>query len=360
MVERLKTEFDFDIITLGHDGDKIYYRSVDIDRWNKTSNANVFYLSERKVSIGQIHKLIKESQPDSIYINSVFSILSIFVLILKKLNLIRNIKIVLAPEGELSEGALQLKAFKKKLFLQAANSAGLYNNLIWKTTSDLEKKEVENLTAQYEEIFIAPNMPSGILLEDYQQNLKPIKSKKETKMVFLSRYMRKKNLNWFIKLLPQVKGNLTLDIYGPIEDELYWQEGLELIKKLPSNINVIYKGLVLYDEVVSTLFNYHYFVLPTLGENFGHVYIEALAAGCPILTSDRTPWVNLADKNIGWDLPLEKPHLWLEAINKCINTEQDKYNITSGDARSFALGWLLDPKVKLDTEQVLDYSLGKT
>ena len=53
------------------------------------------------------------------------------------------------------------------------------------------------------------------------------------------------------------------------------------------------------------LFEYHFFILPTLGENFGHVFIEALAAGCPLIISNRTPWLELEKKGIGWDIPLE-------------------------------------------------------
>jgi glycosyltransferase involved in cell wall biosynthesis len=41
------------------------------------------------------------------------------------------------------------------------------------------------------------------------------------------------------------------------------------------------------------MFEYDFFVLPTIGENFGYVFLEALAAGCPLITSDRTPWTTL-------------------------------------------------------------------
>lgn len=357
MVERLKDDFAFEIITLDHDGDKIRYENVKINEWNKVGKTEVYYLSQDAVSISNLRKLIDGVQPDSIYINSIFSTLSIYVLILNKLSLIPKINIILAPEGELSVGALQLKSEKKNSFLKLARFFGLYNGLIWKTTSDLEKKEVENLTSFFKKIFIAPNMPAGILLEDYVQDAKPYKDEETTKMVFLSRYMRKKNLKWFIENLSNITGNLCLDIYGPIEDQSYWLESQEVIKNLPANIKVNYKGSISHDEVVSTLFNYHYFVLPTLGENFGHVFVEALAAGCPLLISDRTPWLNLTEKNIGWDLPLEKPELWVEVIDVCINANQVEYTEMSSEARRFAFDWLSSPKVKADTKKVLDYSV---
>ncbi len=90
MVERLGDEFDFEIITLDHDGDKISYKDVRVNDWNKVGNAKVYYLSQNTVLISKLHKLINETKPDSIYINSIFSRLSIFVLILKKFKLISD------------------------------------------------------------------------------------------------------------------------------------------------------------------------------------------------------------------------------------------------------------------------------
>ena len=363
MVGRLGDEFEFKIITLDHDGDKIRYKNVEVNKWCQAKNAQVFYISQDAIKLLNLRNLINDTQPDAIYLNSVFATLTIFVLILKKIGQLPEFKIVLAPEGELSVGALGLKAEKKKVFLKAAKITGLYDKLIWKTTSELEKKEVELLTSKFEKIFIASNMPAGILLENYRQNEKPPKTYENTRLIFLSRHMPKKNLNWFIKLLSTVKLKaeqcLILDIFGPIEDAGYWRESQELIKELPANIKVTYKGSVLHNQVLSTLFNYHYFVLPTLGENFGHVFIEALAAGCPVITSNRTPWLGLNEKQIGWDLPLEKPQQWLEVLDRCINTDQTEYKQISSKARSFATNWLLNSEVKEATRNVLEYSTNK-
>ena len=45
-------------------------------------------------------------------------------------------------------------------------------------------------------------------------------------------------------------------------------------------------------------------VLPTLGENYGHVIVESFSVGLPIILSKKTPWLNLASKHLGWDLDL--------------------------------------------------------
>lgn len=265
--------------------------------------------------------------------------------------------IIIAPEGELSDGALQLKAGKKKAFIKLAKMSGLYRNIIWKTTAELEEQETRRFEKRDGKFFIAPNIPSRHLLTDYQQNIKPTKKIGEARMVFLSRFMRKKNFKWLVENLENIKGNLIVDIIGPIEDEDYWRETKPLLLKLPANIKVEYKGLLEYEKVLPKLAEYHFFILPTLGENFGHVFIEALAAGCPLIISDRTPWLNLKDKQIGWDIPLEKPTEWQEVINHCISLDAASYSKLSQNSREFALQWLEDPKIEEGTLTVLQSGL---
>lgn len=357
MVARFKNQFEFRVITFDHDGDGKPYKNVKINGWNEIEGTPVYYLSKDKIKISKLRKLIEEVRPDSIYLNSVFSVLSIFVLTLKKLKLIPQIRIILAPEGELSEGALKLKAIKKKAFTKFAKSSGLYRDLIWKTTAEPEKKEAERFKGRGGKIFIAPNLPARNFLEGYQQKLKPKKNIGEAKMVFLSRFMRKKNFKWLVDNLGNIEGELKIDIIGPLEDEGYWNETQKSINKLPSNIKVEYKGHIENEMVQQKLFEYHFFVLPTLGENFGHVFIEALAAGCPLIISDRTPWINLERQGIGWDIPLENPTEWQDKIRYCIKLDSVIYEEASKKAREFARQWAEDPAIIENTLIVLKNSL---
>jgi glycosyltransferase involved in cell wall biosynthesis len=359
-VERFGSKFDFRIITFNHDGDKIPFSDVKTNNWNDVGKAKVFYLSNEAVKISKLRELIVQVKPELIYLNSVFSVLSVFLLILRKLRLIDKIPVILAPEGELSDGALQLKASKKKAFVKFARGAGLYKDLIWKVTAEPEASETERFKGSGGKIFIAPNMPSSRIFEQYQQDLKPKKNVGIAKMVFLSRFVRKKNFKWFADILSRVDGTIEIDVFGPLEDESYWHETQLVINSLPSNVNVAYKGFVTHEKVLEILYNYHFFVLPTLGENFGHVFVEALAVGCPLLISDRTPWVELESKRIGWDLPLENLQRWVEIINYCINLDDANYTILSASARNFACRWLMDPKIEESTLKVLQYGLSKT
>jgi glycosyltransferase involved in cell wall biosynthesis len=357
MIESFKEKFEFYVIARDNDGDGIPYKNIKANQWNDVEGAQVFYLQREQIGFSKLRELIVNVKPDAIYLNSVFSTLTVILLILRRLKLIPESRIVLAPEGELSEGALQLKSYKKKPFVKLVRSLGLYRNLIWKTTAELEKQETERFMGSGGRIFIAPNLPSKELLSGYRQELKPKKKSGEAKMIFLSRFMRKKNFKWLADNLRDFKENLTIDIYGPLEDEQYWRETQASIKQLPENIKVEYKGLLEYEKVGAKLLEYHFFLLPTLGENFGHVFIEALAAGCPLVISDRTPWLQLEEKNIGWDLSLEKPELWLNKLRHCINLDDASYTELSANSRRFAEQWLNDPRVSADTLEVLEFSL---
>lgn len=359
MVDRLHDRFDFHIITRDHDGplDKESYKTVNIGKWNVVSNAKVFYLHKDTVTFSKLRELILEVRPNVIYTNSYFATLAVYMLILRKLGRIPKGNVIVAPCGELSEGALSLKSEKKKLFLGFSKVSGLHKNIIWKASNEEEKSEIEKVKGRGGKIFIAPDLTPKIIFENFNQQRKPKKNEGEAKMIFLSRFSAKKNFKWLLENLKQIEGNLSIDIFGPLEDEDYWQKCLKIIENLPKNIQVEAKGTIPHEQVSETLLKYHFFILPTLGENFGHVFLEALAAGCPLVISNRTPWVDLEQKGIGWDISLDKPNEWVDKLNYCISLDNKTYSKLSANSRNFVCEWLEDTELEKDTLKILEYSL---
>ncbi len=361
MVDSFSHIYDFWIITRDHDGklDRDQYQSVKIDDWNEVKNAKVIYLSKINIKISKLMELLLTVEPDILYFNSYFSTLTIYTLTLLKLKLVKNRNKIVSPCGELSQGGLSLNTHKKKLFMGFARKTGLFKKVIWKASSNFELAEITQNIGKNERVFIAPDLLPKQILSDYNPKSKPIKKPGMAHLVFLSRFMRKKNFKFLLEILFEVKGELLIDVWGPLEDLSYWEECQEIIKTLPSNIKIEAKGPIPFESVASKLMEYHFFVLPTLGENFGHVFLEALAAGCPLLISDRTPWVNLEVKQVGWDISLENKILWKKTINKIISLDAKTYSHLSIKSRNFALQLLGDPKITEATKKVLDYALAE-
>jgi glycosyltransferase involved in cell wall biosynthesis len=69
---------------------------------------------------------------------------------------------------------------------------------------------------------------------------------------------------------------------------------------------------------MTTIAEHDLFLLLTHGENFGHVIIEALAAGCPVLVSDRTAWRGLEAAGVGWDVSLCDEERIVDILGDCV------------------------------------------
>ncbi|MEO6393835.1 MAG: glycosyltransferase, partial [Pyrinomonadaceae bacterium] len=206
-------------------------------------------------------------------------------------------------------------------------------------------------------VHLAPNMPPQAILPDYRAVDKPEKRSGQVRLVFVSRIMDKKNLTFALRRLREIKGEVVFDIYGPLEEPAYWAECEALIKQLPSNVQAKYCGSVVHEEVAPTLCRYHYFVLPTLGENFGHVIIESFAAGTPALISDRTPWRDLTAQRIGWDIPLEDEAKWVVTLQRCIDMDGAEFAEWAAAARAYAVNWLASPELETSNFGVLQHAL---
>lgn len=64
--------------------------------------------------------------------------------------------------------------------------------------------------------------------------------------------------------------------------------------------------------------------MPAQGENYGHVIAEALCAGVPILIADTTPWRNLEEQGIGWDLSLNNPKAFSNVIDTMVMLSEEQ------------------------------------
>lgn len=158
------------------------------------------------------------------------------------------------------------------------------------------------------------------------------------RLVYVSRIAAIKNLHVLLDCM-QGLTNIQLDIYGPKEDD-YWVKCQRIIDNLDSSNQVNYLGSVPNEEVGKKIQNAHFFVLPTLGENFGHAIFEAFAAGRPVIISDQTPWKELDKINVGWDLSLDDLNLWLQTLETVIKMDNVTFQKKCKESYTFALNYI--------------------
>ena len=94
---------------------------------------------------------------------------------------------------------------------------------------------------------------------------------------------------------------------------------------MPKVIKVSYKGPFNYSERPRIIKKYGLMFCPTKGENFGHSIYETFANGLPVIISDKTPWINLKEYKVGFDISLEKPQNFINAIEEHIALSDKDY-----------------------------------
>lgn len=319
LFEQAGNKISFKLITSDRDlGDTSPYKSVNCGSWNQVGNASVLYAQPGKTGYAQISRQLRVKDYDLVYLNSFFSPrFSFFPLLMAK---VLRQRVVLGPRGEFSEGALSLKSAKKRVFISVFKLLGLHRHTVFQASSDFEADDIRRALDWEVDIQIAEN----IGCQEFAEHI-PKRAGGALRAVFVSRISPMKNLLGALVVLKDVQESVEYDIYGPIEDRKYWAECLAVIKALPPHIEVKHKGELRPDEVVSTISSYDLFFMPTKGENYGHVIAESLCAGVPILISDATPWRNLREQGIGWDLPLSAPDTLSSVIDQVALMPADEH-----------------------------------
>ena len=373
LIEHLKDDYEFYVLTRDTDYcETTPYPNVISNAWNTLPNgAKVYYLSTRKLGIQQLIRVCKTIEFDMVYVNGIYSVyFSLFPLLYFKY--FTQKKVVVAARGMLSDHTFSSKKGKKRLFYTLAKHLGLYNKITFHATNDNEASQIRKNVGFKGAINVAPNLPPQIHDAGSRTRLK---IPGEVKLISIARISPEKNTLFALEVLEKWSSvdsrqstengaAIIFDLYGTIYNEPYWLECQQIIRRLPSNITVNFCGSLEKERVQATLKEYDFLFMPSQGENFGHSIIESLLAGCPVIISDRTPWSNLnieerqqttdnrqqkaedrpltsdllssSNTSVGWDVPLEKPELFVQIIGQCCLMGEKEYGQMSSNASAFA------------------------
>ena len=335
-VAAMHEEFEISVLTSDRDlGETRPYDGIQTNQWiQRPPGVSVYYADTHRLNRSTLSALIREKQPDFIYLNSMYSYrFSVIPLLFNWRNKI-SAQVVMAPRGMLQEGAIQFKPMKKKLFINLLNLMGVPQKLRFHATDEQEKKDILHYFPKAKSVEEIPNFSAPL-----PTHLKIIeKTPGSLRAVYISRIIPKKNIIFFLQVLRRLPRDIKLhfDIYGEVEDENYWEEAKQVISGFPPNITVEYHGSLPHEKVNGTLESSHIFVLPSKGENFGHAIFESWSAARPCLISDKTPWHHLKKQLTGWDLPLENEQAWLNALDEAGDWDQDAFNSWCHNSREFA------------------------
>ena len=276
--------------------------------------------------------------PDVVYLNSLFSVPFALHPLMAARAL--GIPVVLAPRGMLGAGALAIKPFKKRVFLRVARALGWFRKVRWHASTEVERGEI---LAHFPSarVHIALNVPL------VQANALALKSEGPVTWIMLGRIQQKKNLHFALEALQNVdlKGRrLRVDLVGPAEDEAYLQKLLGTSKP---GLEVRHVGAVPPHELGRLWERSHALLMPTTHENFGHAVVEAWAHGRPVLLSDQTPWRELSDAGLGWDLPLDQA-AWVRGMEEALDWQGETWKKMSEACQDKHRSLVEDPKLVAD------------
>ncbi|MDG5800558.1 glycosyltransferase family 4 protein [Marinilabiliaceae bacterium ANBcel2] len=347
MIDHLFDDFDFYIVTRNCEyGENSPYPNIISDTWNDFGNGvKVWYSSKGTPSLTLWRRLIKESAVKAVYINGIYSpLFSMLPLIAAHSLNIKNV--IVAPRGMLAKSAINIKRFKKKLFIFFMKFFGLYRNVNWHATNCREADDVSDVLGLNDKnIVVAPNFARKAKVSSKAV----IKDKKSLRVCSLARIAPEKNTLFSIESLNYVSPDVLVEfhLYGHIYDKKYWSLCVDKIEALPQNIKVTYKGFVEPDKIEETIQDYHLLFLPSRGENFGHVIVESFIASRPVLISDQTPWKDLSVKKAGFDLPLNSYNDFARVIEKFAYMDHFEYEEWKQGAKKEGLIISEDSELKM-------------
>jgi glycosyltransferase involved in cell wall biosynthesis len=257
---------------------------------------NSKFIKRLGISIDMFKYLKHASKKGNVLLhnNSIWMFPNIYPGLLKMLY--PNIKLILSPRGTLSEYALSISKWKKKIVWPLQKISFRYADC-FHATGENEYYEIRKLGYK-QPIAIIPNGVDIPIL--HKLNGKS----KNKKLLYLGRIHKKKGLETLINCWSKLENkysNWSLDIVGRL-DSSYSNRIIDMAKQSDCR-RINFVGELTGNEKNLAYQNADLFILPTHSENFGIVVAESLANSTPVIVTNNTPWGQINNKRVGWCVP---------------------------------------------------------
>jgi glycosyltransferase involved in cell wall biosynthesis len=318
LTELLHNDIEFYIVAKNHD-----YGSYEIFKdikpgWNDVANAHVLYLSDNDYNYSNIRDIVENLSVDIIYKSGVY-LRSVKNAVW--LSRVTNKPLIIAPHGELNDGALNIKAVKKRFYLALAKVLDVYSGVTFHATCDDEVEGIlRYIGAGKDRILYIPHVPCAM-----RKTERPFADRKELRIIFIGRVCRIKNIQYSISVVGRMNIPVKFDIYGNIEDEAYYSECMREVQKCGKSITINFLGSADHEQCIKALGYYDVFLSMTQSENYGRSIVEALSVGCPVIISkNRTPWDDL-DKRAGFVVEINDADALIDKLMQLYHMTPEEY-----------------------------------
>jgi glycosyltransferase involved in cell wall biosynthesis len=294
------------------------------------TGCRIIYTSSSIKGLNTLFNSVKSI--DIIYVNGLFKPSLIF------LPIIKSSKLLVAPRGMLQKPLLKQKWLQKGLYLSVLKFIFYFKNVKWHATTEQEAFEIRNVFGNQSNIKIISNIP----VCPYGTVKCHIKESRSLSLVYYGLVVENKGLLDLIKTLKSLNLPISLDIYGSIKDQSYWEKCLNEISNNQSQATFNYLGHANPSESQSILAKYDAFVLITKGENFGHSIYESLSVGTPVIITNKTPWQfdNSANPP-GWVINYDNNGFDIDGLKQTLSNlyhmDNDAYALSSKVAHTYAV-----------------------
>jgi glycosyltransferase involved in cell wall biosynthesis len=225
-----------------------------------------------------------------------------------------GVPLVISPRGMVEQWSLGRSRWKKWLVWHAYEKANLAHAAMFHATSHEEAASIRALGLR-QPIAMIPNgieIPEASAFGDralLERKFPELRGRRW--LLFLSRLHPKKGILELLRVWQRLHAQFSdwhLVLAGPDLDG-YTATIRAAVNDLRLTARVTLTGMLAGELKDAAWAGAELFVLPTYSENFGLSVAEALAHGCPALTTHGAPWRGLTEQSCGWWIEMAESEL---------------------------------------------------
>lgn len=338
IAEIIRDHLDVHVLASAREADGRLIEGVQPDRWLDRRGVSVRYSSSSAFRrCLEVVPAILEHRRGTISVVSAHDPVSVWAILVATAAGAK--RVVVSPRGEFSPGALQYGRRRKLALRWVLRVLSRSPTLRWHATSALEAAHTRTWIGAHASIEVVRPTRFDIPLRLTGGGRDPA----VPTVGFVSRISPKKNLAGLLAALGTSDRPYRLEVYGNADDLAYLrdcQAAADRVARSNSRADIRFNGPVAPSKIGAVLERLDLLALPTFGENFGHVILEALAASTPVLIGRDTPWSDVESWGAGYVCDPHDGDDIAAKLERFMDASPEARRRQRQRARSFAAGAL--------------------